>query len=107
LLLALIGEQFGEDSVNICGAVCNARAKGDKVIPFLFVQIMFNHNRFVFGQRMQRMRMSINGLGEHNTYIKEMANLNNGFFSGIMKDRFLQRLKGGQIRINYEGFTNN
>ncbi|KAH7714107.1 IFE-1 protein [Aphelenchoides avenae] len=31
LLLGLIGEQFGEDSDQICGAVCNIRQKGSKI----------------------------------------------------------------------------
>uniref|UniRef100_A0A915EHH4 EIF-4F 25 kDa subunit n=1 Tax=Ditylenchus dipsaci TaxID=166011 RepID=A0A915EHH4_9BILA len=31
LLIALIGEQFGEDSDQICGAVCNIRQKGSKI----------------------------------------------------------------------------
>ncbi|KAI1718833.1 eukaryotic initiation factor 4E domain-containing protein [Ditylenchus destructor] len=31
LLIALIGEQFGDDSDEICGAVCNIRQKGSKI----------------------------------------------------------------------------
>ena len=31
LLISLIGNQFGEDSEQICGAVCNIRQKGSKI----------------------------------------------------------------------------
>jgi len=31
LLIALIGDQFGSDTDEICGAVCNIRQKGSKV----------------------------------------------------------------------------
>lgn len=31
LLIALIGDQFGNDTDEICGAVCNIRQKGSKV----------------------------------------------------------------------------
>jgi translation initiation factor 4E len=31
LLLALIGEQFGDEGAQICGAVCNIRQKGSKI----------------------------------------------------------------------------
>uniref|UniRef100_A0A1I8ASD3 EIF-4F 25 kDa subunit n=1 Tax=Steinernema glaseri TaxID=37863 RepID=A0A1I8ASD3_9BILA len=31
ILMAMIGEQFGQDSDNICGIVCNVRNKGSKI----------------------------------------------------------------------------
>ena len=54
-LLCLIGEAFGEDSDQVCGAVVNIRAKGDKlavwtqfadksesVLHIGYVQMVFN-----------------------------------------------------------------
>ena len=44
ILLALIGEHFGEDGEDICGAAVNVRQKGDKVsihtLFFLLIDYM-------------------------------------------------------------------
>lgn len=63
LLVALIGEQFGRDSEYICGAVCNMRGKGHKVFLRIFWTIKIFFFRFVFGQRMLKLRRLIDGLG--------------------------------------------
>lgn len=37
ILVAMIGEQFGDDMNNICGLVCNVRNKGSKVGDIIVV----------------------------------------------------------------------